>query len=109
MKVFTVFALLSILLITIVACGNDTGSQGQPSNGGSSNANSPATPTIDPKVTPLVSSSTNTPPPPPPTPKPRPSATAAPTKPPEPTVAGATAAPTATSAPAQQLTNEMVD
>lgn len=111
MKFFTLFALLSILLFTIVACSNDTGLPGQSSGGdGSSNSNSPATPTIDPNVTPLVAAATNTPPPPPPTPKPRPSATTAPTKPPEPTVAGATAAPpTATTAPAQLLTNEMVD
>lgn len=49
--------------------------------------------------TPVVLQATNTPAPPPPTPTPRPKPTDAPTKPPEPTQAGATAAPTTAANP----------
>src|ERR1700674_1071964 len=110
MRFLTMFVLLTALVLAVTACSNDTSLPGQSSSNGnpdSSNSN-PPTPTIDPKITPLVADSTNTPLPPPPTPTTRPTATTAPTKPPEPTQAGATAAPTATTSPADQLTNELV-
>ncbi len=97
MKFLTMFALLAIILLALTACSDDTSLPGQaPSGGGGGNTNvsEPPTPTIDPKVTPLVAAATNTPLPPPPTPTPRPKPTDAPTKAPEPTQAGATVAPT---------------
>lgn len=110
MRFFTTLFLLMALLLVVTACSDDTSLPGQPSNaGGNNNTTNNPTPTIDPKITPLVSAATNTPLPPPPTPTPRPKPTDVPTKPPEPTTAGATVAPTATTAPAQLLTNEMVD
>lgn len=111
MKFFTMFALLGALLFALAACSDESGLPGQPSGGtgGGANTQSGPTPTINPLVTPLVADATNTPVPPPPTPTPRPKPTEAPTKLPEPTLAGATAAPTATTAPAQLLTGEMVD
>lgn len=113
MKLITILALAFAILLAAAGCSNDTSLPGQPSSGdggnnNAANSSAPATPTIDPNVTPLSVASTNTPVPPPPTPTPRPSSTPAPTNTPAPTQAGATAAPTATQAPSQLLTNEMI-
>jgi serine/threonine-protein kinase len=110
MKLITSFTLLAVLVFVLAACGSDSGLPGQPSSGGdNSSSSSPATPTIDPNVTPLVAAATNTPVPPPPTPKPRPTATTAPTQPPQPTAAGAATQPAATPAAQAGVDTPMED
>lgn len=92
MKSITMLALLAAIVLAIVGCSNDNSLPGQPSSGNNSGSAAPATPTINPNVTPLVTAATDTPVPPPPTPTPRPTEITAPTNPPQPTAAGATAA-----------------
>lgn len=82
------FAIL-ILAFAIIGCGVEGVTDVTPT--------APLPPTQP--FTPVVLQPTNTPVPPPPTPTPRPKPTEAPTTPPEPTQAGATAAPTEASKP----------
>lgn len=114
MKTIALFILMAAIVVVVVGCSNDTSLPGQPPSVDNNKSNAPATPTINPNVTPLVAAATDTPLPPPPTPTARPTATTAPTNPPAPTKAGATtaadatAAATSTSAPAAGVDTPMI-